>query len=870
MLITIPATQIRNAPQSYSINTTDLAALVTPAYFKDQANWSVIVIEYRSLASNQIKRMYFTPSGAEVLTNEETFAKESRKRFALSQIIIYDFQKGRFPIDRASIPSASSFDLSFVDLISQSFYNMLGRSESVMMLNKSNSNELITVSNSAVYDSTVHFVAALEGINGDIHTRTSDLINNYKIQAYFVNADESKIYAVGRFGLSYNLSVLPAISIGANFNSTPPRLIVIDVATGVASLLADIENVNAGANIGSEIYSLVVDTSQNVAVLSGQNAIAGYNISTGLKLWQKNASFNAGATPRFQRQLKDESSSNVIILTISYDGVSFSQPQPIRLSKLTGTRDLSLPDVPTYSAACAGAFSISPDKSKLVISLQTAGKFAFFDGVAWSAELAFAGGSQFSPALYADNDSIVFLMSSSLFIRKTDYSGVAVPGFTAVFPDVYDQPSLGSQMQIVGSNIVISNFSNMYSYNFLTGARNTSYKGMLQYSALILPQVVNDHLYVNHSTTGYFYPMATASSASKSQSNSIARIDMSERELIDNRSLVNVSTSNPSLHAFSVSTLDDRIISLNSNLIRVMNLNTNELESGWPVINAGNIGGGTEIGEYLYVASSSNIGNFNFTDAIGLFTNTSPLIRINLLTKLIDRSFAPTFPNFGGNIFFSETDNYFYISCSEIGASQAYAYQIKKSDDSIIQITKSLIGLTPGAFGNFRLKFYQTASNVVAIVPDAASLVFNSLNSTYTLEDKPYFILNETTLAQTGVQTTVVTDAAAYLSFNSFNNELVGVIKIISTNELQFVTYDLDSNSRAINGNSLEADPEVTSGEFLNVGSMRVSIVSVNSDYYFFFTKVTNPGLAIALIDSGNPFIGIVKMSPFGAVDTDY
>lgn len=113
-LITIPASPERGSLQSYSLDQSDLIALVSDSYFQDKANWQKVVLTYVSSVSNQLSIISFTPS--EIIDEVSAmgfFSAEARDAFQVSNISIYDKQNGRYRIERADIPSVGNYDVAF-------------------------------------------------------------------------------------------------------------------------------------------------------------------------------------------------------------------------------------------------------------------------------------------------------------------------------------------------------------------------------------------------------------------------------------------------------------------------------------------------------------------------------------------------------------------------------------------------------------------------------------------------------------------------------------------------------------------------------------------------------------------------------------
>jgi len=113
-LITLPSSPEKGVAQSYSLNLTDLFALVTDSYYTTQANISKIIILYASSTGNQLENITFTPDGVSTtLSTSAMFASQAFDLFDVSFIAIIDKQNGRYIVPAASIPDVASYEVSF-------------------------------------------------------------------------------------------------------------------------------------------------------------------------------------------------------------------------------------------------------------------------------------------------------------------------------------------------------------------------------------------------------------------------------------------------------------------------------------------------------------------------------------------------------------------------------------------------------------------------------------------------------------------------------------------------------------------------------------------------------------------------------------
>ncbi len=113
-LLTIPASPEKGTLQEYSLNVTDLLALISDSYFQDQTNWSKVVVMYQSSESNQLELINFIPDGVSTeLSQDIQFSSFARNLFEVHSITVFDQQNGRYIIRASEIPSVASYNVEF-------------------------------------------------------------------------------------------------------------------------------------------------------------------------------------------------------------------------------------------------------------------------------------------------------------------------------------------------------------------------------------------------------------------------------------------------------------------------------------------------------------------------------------------------------------------------------------------------------------------------------------------------------------------------------------------------------------------------------------------------------------------------------------
>lgn len=97
-LLNYPSLVLKGLPFTFTLDKTALAGLVTgDAYFQDQANWSKVVVRFKSATLNQREVLVFNASEA---TPSYTFeiSDKALSDFVVESVMIYDFDNGEHEV----------------------------------------------------------------------------------------------------------------------------------------------------------------------------------------------------------------------------------------------------------------------------------------------------------------------------------------------------------------------------------------------------------------------------------------------------------------------------------------------------------------------------------------------------------------------------------------------------------------------------------------------------------------------------------------------------------------------------------------------------------------------------------------------------
>lgn len=848
MLLTIPTTPEKGEFQTYTLDVSDLIALVDSAYYETESNWRKVIVAYRSSTGNQLNLISFVPDGNPTISKLGFFAPECFSIFAIQSITIVDKQNGTYILNPSDIPDVANYNIVFVSGGS-SFYDIVSTYGTWMDSSDDNSLLALQVAYNSYYGAQFFYSMVVNNTSGERDDDLTAFVNNYKVYSYYFNADESKVYIVGKLGLSYLGETLPAIPVGSTYSANPPRIVSVDTVTNEVVYIATLED--AGAFSGFLPFygnlTITVDEVNNVAVIVGNTYVVGYSIVTGSKLWAKVITLPS-EIPQYKKVELYSTDSFIIGSMTSYDGGVLTSYSPIKVNILTGNRDVTFPVAPQDGAGNGYQWSMTPDKTK-IIQMGGSGqsRFYIFSGSSWSSLVISSPVVSYN-SMTTDNSSIYFVTTGGV---KFDFNGVIDPLFNLSVPFFYS------------FNTIISAGANLYAdfgkFSSTTGAYNTSYS--VSGSYFYADRAIGNSVYYMPSTLAFYITGPSSFNVALDTSyGSMAIIDTVSREkLID----FSVPFVNPTVGfgpIFGPVGSDVVFVGTTSaSQFKAYNYTTGAIDSSYPAINSSTqaVGGYGRDGDYIYISSRDDGANtFNVTDTSGTYNLVTKVMRFNMVTKLVDQTFLPVLPAlFGGQSqSYSFTDNYIYICCASGAVVGALFYRINRTTQAVETITPATFGVTtPATFdAPTRVRVQQIATNKIIIYVDSGNLK---------LDDKVYVVCNEDTLTQTGLQPDTIAQFPYYLAFNSTNNELGGIY-FGSDGTFHFISYSMVDNSKSTNliaattGNTAL---QISSGSMLSPGNL---VIMPFEDSYMIF-------LNGFFTTAYSPVGGVIKMNPIGIINND-
>jgi len=861
MLLTIPVTPLRNEPQPYTLDVSDLIDLVNSAYYEDQANWRKVIVAYKSIDGNQLNLISYIPDGSDTLTTDGFFAPECFTRFEIQNISIIDKQNGTYIINSSEIPNVSNYNIVFITG-GDGFVSLYGTSDNKLAVSGDGS-KFIYAQNGTTHIGAISYAyGVMNEVSSEMDSQLSAFINNIKVFSYYFNSDNSVVYIVGELGTSYLGESLPAIPSGPTYSTTTSlRFISINTISNEVTFLSDIENAGATyGNFGTRCWYLYVPEGSNTAVMVGDAAIAGYNIVTGTREWFRVANFVSAANrPLTSSKIDSFNSTSFVVSYLSnYNGEVFSYVRPIQINLATGLRDVSFPTAPQNGANNNSIFwSITPDKTKLVIFANQARFFVYENG-AWSSLRQYIPSPTFNlSAMTTDNE---FIYAGF----KCDFLGNQSLGFTTTVNNLgYDSAVVTDNYLFFGSN----------RFNKITGIADPAFKGVSSPSNYVLIlRASNGKIYIrnsiNSASTMSDYSFYTP--INPSQNSAITVFDTETRAKISSTTIVQPGQNQSNTIVFGT---DDSnvyfVIQYQGAILRTFNVSDSSLNTTYPTIDpTARFGCLGRDGEYLYISigNSSTSNTFNITDSLGSAALVTKVCRLNITTKIVDRSFLPNIAGaFGGTSKFSFTDDYVYISV--FGGTPSRAYRINKTTQATQEILPSTLGLSgPATWPNGRLQFARIAPNRLVVFGDQSTD-----QDPLKFDGRPYVIVSEDTLSQSGISQPAENPKRGYMTlYNPIKNEVAGLYRAsagypyYSLIGSYWVSFSMVDNSESVNISILSGVRQQISGNYIAYGFNRnlFAFENIGADYLF-----ASPGTPI--VQNFKPYSGVLRFNPVGIINNE-
>ena len=805
-IITKPANVEKNSPATFTLSKSELVALSVVQeneYFSDTANWSKVILNYKSSDRNQFHIVTFDAT-QESPTGVFFASEKASDVFEIISINIVDFDNGIFRIAPTELVT-DDFKIDYNANGSASTGTaLLGISNMnlgmVMQLDASDPTKILITSNgttgsTAGGKSTYHMVV---DSNGNYNENYSKYLLDTKIKTYVVSDDGSKIWVVGQFNLIFNEQALPAYTTGTGFTSDQVRVLEIDTATGTITHKFDIPDSTDGDGMtyGVATFCMLIDDTK--MYFSGNNYIACYNRTTGAKVWGRSRQIHSVATGGPKRMYSIvQSPSHIFCSVTSYNGdIVSNSGSLIKISKVDGTRDTTnFPTCPQLETR--GAWAVSPDGTKAVMGYGYYG-VTVLNGGTWtnynidiSLMAISADNSKFYTLGGVVNSHPEYGTGSPLlsFDWNGNFSQKIIDG-TLLNISYYGS---GGYFAMNNGLVYISKDSILSAYNMTTGAKDLTFSSPNCSYVWGKHQFAAGLIFLENSDFAGNYPISTTGDIAFNSS-PFVYFDTITKSVIRSQVINNMHYG---ANFFTSSLYPNKLITLSNptgyvikeyDLTQVGTMTPSE--NGWPQITGGATYFSKMIhGNYLYIH-----GNYGTTCGYS-GTMVSALHRINIATKTLDTSWLPNLSSIGSQgtpHITGVTDTYVYVS---YGFNTFYRFKL--SDGSAEHITVSTLGLSDAYINDQKYNVASLGSGKIVLwlgFKGAATWEGARL-----LDGKSYIIYNEADWSR--VTTSALTAAPATMYYNPADNSLSGITFKSSQYKMTKIdlTTDTEVSSPSIN-----------------------------------------------------------------------
>ena len=799
ILTNLPITATCGTP---TIVTIDKAQFVTDfgivdPYWGDSANWQEIEFYYVNNAySLQVKKMSFAGNtySLNMKTNIWDGIQECKK------VTIMDGNGATLAFARASFPVAGEFDFSTtggystvpvylkpaIGMVSPYIQDIYRDASDANLLYLTSDGSNSSIGTSLLFSNNM----VLNDLINDSDAQFTNLLSDPIITCFHITDDFSKIYVAGSFGLTFDGAPLPPLSGGPNFTIGQSRIIEIDVATQIATWKMDIADVGVDA-FGINVFSMTSDAT-NLYIHSTAK-IAAQDLATGARVWIRDAYC-------YQSGYFDVKKGSKMLLTATdlytnaflCDGISRPSGAIFKMSLIDGAVDTAFNTAFPISPAETGNWDMSPDRTKIVFSELNYGVQVLSSGVWTNYSLDI---SAFD--VVCKNDSFYVLGSivntppyaqGGKPVIKFDYSGTFIatvvngPANANAYPYSYNRLAISATKAYCwtgGVEVKLQRFT------LSTGAIDATYKGMAGMTGNIY--LASDYVFCENQsiTAATFYDNRSIQFVAPT----ITKYDLTTKQIVHAQ---NIGPAYQVDQFISSTLLPDTLIGISQQIrgfdLSVIPFTMNIL---WPYLNNAAPEASHIDGQYIYMLAQNIGGSYYWIDGLGNY-NGQYLTRMDINTKLLDRTFNPVFPTLGvvypWKFKISSTTDYIYVCDSE------QVYRVKKSDNSVDLLTNTAMGISEVLL-NFQYNFVEQAGGKVLMYSQ------DSFSGDSRINGKSYAILNETTMVIDSQPAS--TDILYKPVYNSFDNCIYSVS--INTGIKYYVKYDITDDARTLYSTNLEA-----------------------------------------------------------------
>jgi hypothetical protein len=784
ILTNLPVTLSVALPQTVTIDKALFVTQfnITDAFWSNPLNWGEIEFHYESDAlAGQTKNMVFTG------TTSRLFLKSNyaNGNWNCTKITLKDLTGRNLQFARASFPTAYEFDFASTGGYNVNPSPSFGTSWFDVMLQRPSPNPemVLTIddSQSFIYLSTYSPIGTYGFGTAKIQSRglvTTNLTGALDIdlskhlddpftKAFAIDSTGAFAYVAGQFNTRYKSTILPVPTIGEeNFM----RFAKVDLASGEVTYI--------GSNNSSNVNAITFDN--GVLYYRDDTTLRAVDAILGTLLWSKTiTTTNAGLISARSYFKVKVVGGYVYAAGHFYDGFTTNSNKQVifKIDKATGLSDLSYITGYDGLPASDGGLGFNWDVNTNGIGFMTKNSvnlWIFTGATVNYVSTALQNASVVTFSLKATTARIYIgsfdASKATVFIYDTD--GVFINSFnasntTAPLPSVkdiaVDDDFIYTSLNVYQSGEYPQTENNIKKWDINTLVEQIYVNATGEGNNLNI-HLVGGNIFID-SDTSVIIPQNCLFSRGDLQGQTLLKIDLTSKEVVNSTNTLSFYNSgNHEINYPVVSTLTpDKIFTSIDNQLKVFNGIDFTQDNTWPLASGTLLEGHNIDGSFLYICFRGTPFTSAASDSGGAWNNKR-ILRIDLNTKLIDRTFDPdlsTFVTQGEPTKISFTTDYIYLSAVSGDGNGPRNFRIKKTDNSILYIDKAIYTDIVGTFLSYMTFSEMDLGKLLIFASKAtAGAVISPSNRTW-------MIVDEATLATDSVATS--TDNISHSVFDELN-----------------------------------------------------------------------------------------------------
>jgi len=783
ILTNLPATLTCGSPEIVTIDKAQLVTDfgITDAFWANPINWGEIEFYYEGQGlSGQYKKLTFAglTSSLNMRTN---FANGD---WLCAKLTIKDLAGRQLQIPRADFPITTEFDFGSIggyavsppNFLNSSWFDISkdqGNGEFIISMTPDDSGSFLYITADSDEYGFQEAKSQTKGmavdLNGNIADTESNLLDDALIQSFYVDPSGLTAYVAGVFNSRYKTTTLPTPLAG---QEEYLRLLKIDMVTEAITHIGDY--------LLSTPTGLVAGA--GTVYIRSSSTVSAINESNGSVIWEKPVISSEpsliSAHTLYRLVLQG---AYLYTYGYSYDSVANigNINTILKIDITNGVQDTSYTtgyDSLPSSEGTAHSWDVNSNGTG-VVARSTTDMWIFTTGVSL---VTISIGASSYYCLVTNTEIFVGSKNENKpTIFRYNIAGVLINNF-----EVSAQTQNFTQIRGIVLNagfiyVTIASINADYPKSEPNTKKfdSTSYAPQAFTHELVNTSIL-DSISIGGSNLFYgtrlLNPYVTSRCAMKGNyyGTRTLKIDMATKAVLNTSvlPLLDAGSFPTFLNPVTSPLAPDKIFKSAGGPLIVYNGIDFSVDSGWPTTGNGAPSGMAIDGGFIYLVYPTS----NLASDIGGAWNGRKIFRIDLVTKLIDRTFDPVvslLENTGIGAKLSFTDDYVYISTVKTNNQSPSNFRIKKSDNSVQLIdgvNSDIVCAGPSPTYSNHMNFRRLPSGDLLIF---AQRTYSFGDGTMTLSGVSWITVNETTLAT--IASSAFTDKIVHAVYDDTNNKII-------------------------------------------------------------------------------------------------